>query len=242
MESGICGKNYSYKGFRLDPRTKIYILLILNIVIISGTSKNIGFVLKPILSTIPFILLFASGKRKVSFVYIGVYISSFLIDMFLLSYIKGIGGMIIALVSAFGVRWFPCAIMGYFLLSTTKVSEFVGAMESMHVSRKIIIPLSVIFRFFPTVFEEYRAINSAMSMRSIRLRSFFKNPIAMIEYRLVPLLMSVVKIGDELSAAALTRGLGGTAKRTNICEIGFHLLDMIFALIVTIIFLIYIIY
>ena len=30
----------------------------------------------------------------------------------------------------------------------------------------------------------------------------------MVEYRLVPLMVSVVKIGDELSAAALTRGLG----------------------------------
>ena len=28
----------------------------------------------------------------------------------------------------------------------------------------------------------------------------------MLEYRLVPLMVSVVKIGDELSAAALTRG------------------------------------
>ena len=35
-----------------------------------------------------------------------------------------------------------------------------------------------------------------------------KNPFLMLEYRLVPLMVSVVKIGDELSAAALTRGLG----------------------------------
>lgn len=36
----------------------------------------------------------------------------------------------------------------------------------------------------------------------------------MLEYRLVPLMVSVVKIGDELSAAALTRGLGAPVKRT----------------------------
>ena len=49
----------------------------------------------------------------------------------------------------------------------------------------------------------------------------------MIEYRLIPLMVSVVKIGDELSAAALTRGLGAPVRRTNVCELGFHVQDII---------------
>ena len=53
----------------------------------------------------------------------------------------------------------------------------------------------------------------------------------MIKYRLVPLMVSVVKIGDELSAAALTRGLGAPVKRTNICKIGFHVQDIIIILL-----------
>ena len=53
----------------------------------------------------------------------------------------------------------------------------------------------------------------------------------MIEYRLVPLMVSVVKIGDELSAAALTRGLGAPVKRTNICKIGFHVQDIVIILL-----------
>ena len=36
-----------------------------------------------------------------------------------------------------------------------------------------------------------------------------------------------VKIGEELSASALTRGLGGPKKRTNICDIGFRAGDYI---------------
>ena len=50
----------------------------------------------------------------------------------------------------------------------------------------------------------------------------------MVEYRLVPLMVSVVKIGDELSAAALIAGsLALRSKRTNVCQIGFHVQDMI---------------
>lgn len=42
-------------------------------------------------------------------------------------------------------------------------------------------------------------------------------------------MISVVKIGDELSAAALTRGLGAPVRRTDICRIGFHVQDVLMA-------------
>ena len=112
----------------------------------------------------------------------------------------------------------PGFIMGYYLVSTTTVSEFVAAMEQMYVPQKIVIPMSVVFRFFPTVKEEYAAIRDAMKMRGI---TTLCSPMKMLEYRVVPLMMSIAKIGEELSAAALTRGLGAPQKRTNICKIGF---------------------
>ena len=52
----------------------------------------------------------------------------------------------------------------------------------------------------------------------------------------VPVIMCSVKIGEELSAAALTRGLGGSVKRTNICEIGFHVQDILFLLLCVVAF------
>ena len=52
-----------------------------------------------------------------------------------------------------------------------------------------------------------------MKMRGIMLGG--GNAAGMIEYRMIPLLFSCVNIGDELSAAALTRGLGGKVKRTS---------------------------
>ncbi len=58
----------------------------------------------------------------------------------------------------------------------------------------------------------------------------------MLEYRLVPVIMCSVKIGEELNAAALTRGLGGPVKRTNICEIGFHVQDVFFLLLCVVAF------
>ena len=54
----------------------------------------------------------------------------------------------------------------------------------------------------------------------------------MIEYRLIPMMTCSVKIGQELSAASLTRGLGAPNNRTNICKIGFGFFDwLVFALL-----------
>lgn len=74
---------------------------------------------------------------------------------------------------------------------------------------------------------------SSLCMREIQFgtKKFWQNPTALLEYRVIPLMMSVVKIGDELSAAALTRGLGGLKHRTSIAAIGFTAYDLIIALL-----------
>ena len=94
----------------------------------------------------------------------------------------------------------PGIAMASYMVGTTTVSEFMAAMERMHIPQKITIPMSVMFRFFPTVGEEYASIGDAMRMRGIRFGG--GKPAKMLEYRMVPLMISCVKIGDELSAAA----------------------------------------
>ena len=96
-------------------------------------------------------------------------------------------------------RFAPGFMMGAFLISSTPVSDFIAVMKRMHIIEKIIIPLSAIFRFFPTIGEENAAISDAMRMRGIRFGG--RHPGKMIEYRMIPLMISVVKIGDEDAAA-----------------------------------------
>jgi len=83
----------------------------------------------------------------------------------------------------------------------------------------------VMFRMFPTIGAEWKSIRRAMGMRGIRLRGIRSGEI--LEYQMVPMITSSVRIGEELSAAALIRGLGAPVKRTNICHIGFQIQDWI---------------
>ena len=120
-------------------------------------------------------------------------------------------------------RFLPAYLIGAYVIQTTKVSEFKASMERMHMPDELTIPLCVMFRFFPTVQEEATSIRAAMRMRGI---GFGGGKVSkMLEYRMVPMLSCSAKIGDELSASALTRGLGVSRKRTNICHIGFGIWD-----------------
>lgn len=215
--------------FRLDPRTKILLLIAINGIMVGGDTEGMALIVRPLAGLVPFLLLLSEGRRSLAWTYLVLFVPAMLVETFLIPLTGGIANFLVIVVSALFARMLPSLAMGYYAVTTTTVSEFVASMERLHVPRSIIIPLSVMFRFFPTVLAEERAISDSMRMRGIAGGSAWRNPVGMLEHRAVPLMICVVKIGEELSAAALTRGLGNPVKRTNICEIGFRWYDAVFA-------------
>ena len=214
------------RGLVLDPRTKLAVMITLVVFALGGTGSDIKAVQigTIVLSVLPIVLLFTAKQRKKAAVFGAVYGALKAAELLLIPELTGIALSILGLCCMIFVRLMPSLIMGAYMLSSTTVSEFIAVMHRMHVPQQITIPLSVMFRFFPTVAEEFAAINTAMKMRDIRIGG--KQAGKIIEYRLVPLMVCSVNIGSELSAAALTRGLGVRVNRTNICKIGFNLQDM----------------
>jgi len=217
-----------------DPRTKLILLLVVNTVIISDSKSILISGLKVVLVILVLFFLIDMKKIKMSVMYVLIYLLAMGGDYILMSgRINGMsaGGLTLRIVVYLVVRMLPSVMLAWFVLHTTKVSEFIAAMQRMHLPQTVTIPFAIIFRFFPTLADEYSSIQDAMKMRNIR---FGTGIAAGIEYRMVPLLVSVTKIGDELSAAAMTRGLTTDNKRTSYCEIGFHLQDIIvFSLMAT---------
>ncbi len=222
---------------RLDPRTKILVLLLINI---SAFTVNDWYVMA-LAASIPVSLFVLNKRFYISSVFTLIYVFSLLIYIFWIDTKYGVVSIIVAMLTGVVNRMGPGLLMGYYLLATTTVSEFNAAMERMHIPKQIIIPLSVMFRFFPTIKEESSSINDAMRMRGISFGKSRGGIISLMEYRLVPLFISCIKIGEELSCSALTRGLGSPTKRTNICKIGFTYIDAfyMFFSITTLLLLIY---
>lgn len=226
METVMFAADIENRGLVLDPRTKLAVMITLVVFALGGTGSDIIAVRigTVILSVLPIVLL-ATARQWKKAVFFGVsYAAIKAAELLLIPNLTGIALSTLGLFCMIFVRLMPSLIMGAYMLSSTTVSEFIAAMHRMQIPQQITIPLSVMFRFFPTVLEEFAAINTAMKMRDIRIGG--KNAGKIIEYRLVPLMVCSVNIGSELSAAALTRGLGVRVKRTNICKIGFHVQDI----------------
>lgn len=207
----------------LDPRTKLLLLIVIAIFVLGGAGGQDMQVFRIILSALPFLLLLVSGKIKTWLMGSAILMMCFILQSHILPSLEGTWAFLILAVCGIVTGLIPSIMMGRYVMATTTVSEFIAAMERIHMTEKLTIPLSVMFRFFPTVQEEFAAIDDAMRMRDIRIGGRKRSGI--IEYRMIPMMMCCVKIGDELSAAALTRGLGAPVRRTNICRIGFGILD-----------------
>lgn len=216
---GLLVERGEQRGIPLDPRTKLFVVLVVSGIMIAGDGRGALAVVQPVLAVVPALFFVLMGRFSVAAKYACAYAAAKIIPPLVIACSEvGVLVMAAGIVGALG-RLLPGFLMGYFLVATTTVSEFIAAAERLRLPRCLTIPLSVMFRFFPTVVVEYRAISDAMRMRGIE---GLKSPVAMLEYRLVPLLMSMVVIGNELAASALCRGLGSPRRRTNVCEIGFH--------------------
>jgi len=224
--AGLFTADIENRGLVLDPRTKLFVMITLVVFALGGTGSDIVAVRygTTAVSILPLLLLMTAKQYRKAAVFGILYAIIKLAEIFIVPGITGAALSIIGLCCLIFVRLMPGLIMGAYMLSSTTVSEFIAAMHRMHIPQQITIPLSVMFRFFPTVLEEFTAINTAMKMRDIRIGG--RNAGKFIEYRLVPLMVCSVNIGSELSAAALTRGLGTKIRRTNICKIGFHTHDI----------------
>lgn len=221
-------------ALRLDPRTKLVLMVVLNVLLLAGSSNPDALWALPALATIPAVLLLTVGAWVASLTYATLTAAALAVEASPLVF-TGVAGIAVGSLIGIVLRIGPSLALGYYIMRGTTVAEFIAAMERARVPRVIVIPLSVVFRFLPTVAEESRSISDAMRMRGLTARAVVSNPVALLEYRFVPLLASLVRSGDEVSAAALTRGLGGPNRRTTIALIGMRPLDWLVLAIVAII-------
>lgn len=214
-------------NIKLDPRTKLFMILVVSAVVMMSATTPLLWALRIGMTTVPIALLIVEKHYASAFRFLVLYAVALILNFtcinenstgFLMAFLMGYCSII--------VQFIPAMITAWYVVRTTKIDEFVSAMQKMHMPDGITISLAVVMRFFPTIKEEYAAIRDAMKMRGVMLGG--GNAAKMIEYRMIPLLFSCVNIGDELSAAAITRGLGGKAKRTSVEVLKMRVQDYVF--------------
>ena len=218
--------------FRLDPRAKLYLLLLANLMLFF----HVGTGAEAAATALFLLLFFLSGKTKSGLRLSILYFGLLAVDLFVVPRAgEGVLLNLLSLVSV-GVRMMlPCIITGAYAFSTTTIGELTSALRRMHVPESVIVPCAVVVRFFPTVGEDYRQIRAAMALRGIAegKAALLLHPMQSLEYILMPLLMNGNNVAQDLSVAALTKGIGLPGNHTCMTELRLTVWDFAYPALCT---------
>ena len=154
------------RSVRLDPRTKMVMLFAVSTALLLGGNGGAMFAVRTAMLLFPFGLLAISGRMHAAGLMLAAYLGSYAFAAFAAPTLEGIANAITVATATVVSRFVPTLALAYFVFATTTVSEFMAAMGRMRIPDWIAIPLSVLFRFFPTLGQEARAINAAMRMQT----------------------------------------------------------------------------
>ncbi|UNK17239.1 energy-coupling factor transporter transmembrane protein EcfT [Paenibacillus sp. N3/727] len=218
-------------AIKLDPRMKIYLLLLANVAVFVSPS----FQYELILMAMIFLLCLLMGVYSFSLKMILGYGSIIAVQLLSEKFLSGAWELMFVSFAMFIRKIYPCVVLGGLLVGTTKINEFMTALTKIRISKKAIIPLAVMLRYFPMIGEDWRYIKDAMKLRGISPSAigFLKQPVLTVECVYVPLLMAASKIADELAAASITRGIENPKERTCYQQVSFQFIDVLTALLFT---------
>ena len=213
---------------KLDPRTKLLSLLVLNALVMraSPTSTLLAVQLLAVVA-----LAWEVGGRAAVRTGLGCLVCDALSlgSPFLVAWLEGMGsprGVVLVIGTCSAIAfWFARFFAGFglalYVYRTTRIGQMKAALRAVHLPRVFVDALAVAFRVIPTVGSEAVAIREAMEMRGVDLgiRGVLRHPLVIAERFLVPLLSSIARVADDLAASSVIRGLGGKARPTSLVRL-----------------------
>jgi len=216
---------------RFDPRTKLFLLLLCVLCTMFAPSLQYELVL------VCLIAVFSLLSGQVLHAFLGILFYGLIYTVTLLSITKMTGTTQAVLAAFFGLvnKVYPCGLMAGLMIKTTKTGEFMAAFYKIHMPDRFVIPFAVMMRYLPVVKEDWHYIKDAMRMRGISpsIKNICLRPMVVAECLYVPLMMAASNTADELSIAAITRGIENPNPRTSLTEIKFLLRDLIAVFVFT---------
>ena len=211
---------------KLNPLTLVILNILFPVVIFLGK----GIIYETICLLIAIVVL-SIYKRYLQILKFIIWYISFSILAYLISIsIADLFGTLVYII----LRMTPVMMIAYILVKDIKSNELLSAFEQIHLPKKIMLSITVALRFFPTYKLEIRMIRESLKMRNINLK--ITETIKFLEYWLVPVLMRMNLIAEEMTATAMTKGVESPMRRTSFYNVRMRIIDYIFLIIVFIIF------
>ncbi|MCR4729094.1 MAG: energy-coupling factor transporter transmembrane protein EcfT [Lachnospiraceae bacterium] len=210
---------------KMDPRVKvilIFVTVLFSIFVPTGIYTCVWICLVTLLGAL-------LGRIKKTVKAAVIFAALWLFAIFVLPMLKGTVHISLLVWLGLVFKCYPCCMLAGVIIDTTQISEFMAAMAKWNAPRAVVMPLAIMFRYFPTLKEDWGHIRDAMALRGINLSPicFFKNPSVVIDALYLPVLVTASKTADELSASAIARGIENPNKRTSRLDIRIKPTDLL---------------
>ena len=213
---------------KLDPRTKLLALLVLNALVMraSPTSTLLAVQLLAVVALAWEVSVTTAVRTG-----LGCLLCDALSlgSPLLVAWLEGMGsprGVVLVIGTCSAIAfWFARFFAGFglalYVYRTTRIGQMKAALRAVHLPRVFVDALAVAFRVIPTVGSEAVAIREAMEMRGVDLgiRGILRHPLVIAERFLVPMLSSIARVADDLAASSVIRGLGGPTPPTSLTRL-----------------------
>lgn len=216
---------------RLDIRTKIFILVIANILMFKMMTVPVHLIVALCFSI--YLGISSNFKRMSSFFGIYLFFTAYEVFFAHTVTLQVIDSFLLLTALMFKTLYFPlCA--GMALVSSSKVSELICFLRSIKLPKKMIIVLAVLYRFFPVLLTDYKLIKNSLRMKGIGVSRgyYLLHPIKFFEYVFVPYVIISTNIANELSVSCLCRGIDNEEKPSSYIELKFNKIDYLTMVIV----------
>ena len=213
---------------RLDPRTKLLALLVLNALVMRASPTS-TLVAVQVLAIAALAWEVGRGTAARVAAWCLVCDACSLGSPFLVAWVEAMGApraVVLAIGTCSAIMyWFARFSAGFglalYVYRTTGIGQMKAALRAVHLPCVFVDALVVAFRVLPTVGAEAVAIREAMEMRGVDLgvRGVVRHPLVIAERFLVPLLSSIARVADDLAASSVIRGLGGPTRPTSLTRL-----------------------
>ena len=196
---------------RTDPRTSLLLILVISILVMAPGEA----IFIPAGAALGLLLALADGARKhAAALALGAGILGF--GWYALPrLLPSMATVAIGLAANYFLRFLVIYGVGQHLFRTATPGTMTAALRAARVPRALTVPIAVMLRFVPVVAAEASAVLDSMRLRGLTgWRSVLRHPVLSIGWFTVPVIASTLRVGDDLSAAALLRGLGSHGRPT----------------------------
>lgn len=202
---------------RIDPRTGLFLLICANLIAFSRKDFRLEAAWIVGLT----LLYFFCGLIGKGVKLLAGFVALLLLQRYILPIAPGIIATSFSIFVNYMRRLYPCLMIGNLMIKTISLHSFITGLRKLRISQKIIIPISVTLRYFPAIREEAGYIRDAMRLKNIK-------GMARLEAMAVPIMMSATQTAEELSAAAVTRGVENPVRKTSMIHLKLCWLDYVY--------------